>query len=100
MALQGISEHFNRRGYRNYVKTNYLRELGDEAIEVMVERYASVLAPHTHIVVEHMGGAVSRMDRNATAYNYRNARYNFLIVGMWSDLAEDARAIPWVRSLW
>ena len=100
MALQGISEHFNRRGYRNYLKTNYLRELSDEAIEGMVERYASVLAPHTHIVVEHMGGAVSRMDRNATAYNYRNAQYNFLIVGIWSDPAEDARTIPWGRSLW
>jgi FAD/FMN-containing dehydrogenase len=100
MALQGISEHFNPRGYRNYLKTNYLRELSDEAIEIMVEHYASVPAPHTHIVVEHMGGAVSRMDRNATAYNYRDAQYNFLIVGMWTEPAEDTRAITWVRSLW
>jgi FAD/FMN-containing dehydrogenase len=100
MALQGISEHFNPRGYRNYLKTNYLRELSDEAIEIMVEHYASVPAPHTHIVVEHMGGAVSRMDRDATAYNYRDARYNFLIVGMWTEPAEDTRAITWVRSLW
>jgi FAD/FMN-containing dehydrogenase len=99
-ALQGISEHFNPRGYRNYLKTNYLRDLSDDAIDIMVERYASTPAPHTHIVVEHMGGAVSRMDRNATAYNYRDAQYNFLIVGMWADAAEDARGIPWVRSLW
>jgi FAD/FMN-containing dehydrogenase len=28
MALQGISEHFNPRGYRNYLKTNYLRRTG------------------------------------------------------------------------
>jgi FAD/FMN-containing dehydrogenase len=100
MALQGISEHFNPRGYRNYLKTNYLRELSDEAIDIMVEHYASVPAPHTHIVVEHMGGAVSRMDRNATAYNYRDAQYNFLIVGMWTEPAGDTRAITWVRSLW
>jgi Berberine and berberine like len=100
MALQGISEHFNPRGYRNYLKTNYLRELSDEAIEIMVEYYARVPAPHTHIVVEHMSGAVSRMDRDATAYNYRDAQYNFLIVGMWTEPAEDTRAITWVRSLW
>jgi FAD/FMN-containing dehydrogenase len=100
MALQGISEHFNPRGYRNYLKTNYLRELSDDAIDILVERYASVPAPFSHIVVEHMGGAVSRMDRQATAYNYRDAQYNFLIVGMWADPAQDARAIPWVRSLW
>ena len=99
-ALQGISEHFNPRGYRNYLKTNYLRELSDDAIDILVERYASVPAPFSHIVVEHMGGAVSRMDRNATAYNYRDAQYNFLIVGMWADSAQDATAIPWVRGLW
>jgi FAD/FMN-containing dehydrogenase len=99
-ALQGISEHFNPRGYRNYLKTNYLRELSDDAIDILVERYASVPTPFTHIVVEHMGGAVSRMDRQATAYNYRDAQYNFLIVGMWSDAAEDGRGISWVRSLW
>jgi FAD/FMN-containing dehydrogenase len=99
-ALQGISEHFNPRGYRNYLKTNYLRDLSDEAIEVLVERYASVPAPFSHVVLEHMGGAVSRVDADAMAYNYRDARYNFLIVGMWADAAEDARDIAWVRSFW
>jgi len=99
-ALQSITEHFNPRGYRNYLKTNYLRDLSDDAIEIMVERYASVPAPFTHVVVEHMGGAVSRMDRHATAYNYRDARYNFLLVGMWTDPAEDERTIQWVRTFW
>jgi FAD/FMN-containing dehydrogenase len=99
-ALQGISEHFNPRSHRNYLKTNYLKDLSDEAIEIMVERYISVPAPFTHIVVEHMGGAVSRMEPNATAYNYRDAQYNFLIVGIWADPAEDERHIQWVRSLW
>ena len=59
-ALQGISEHFNPRGYRNYLKTNYLREFSDEAIDTRVERYDSVPAPFSHVVVEHMGGAVGR----------------------------------------
>jgi FAD/FMN-containing dehydrogenase len=99
-ALQSISEHFNPRGYRNYLKTNYLKELSDDAIDIMVERYTSVPAPFSHIVVEHMGGAVSRMEQQATAYNYRDAQYNFLIVGIWSDQAEDERNIQWVRSLW
>jgi FAD/FMN-containing dehydrogenase len=99
-ALQGISEHFNPRGYRNYLKTNYLKELSDDAIDIMVERYTSVPAPFSHIVVEHMGGAVSRIEQHATAYNYRDAQYNFLIVGIWPDPAEDERNIQWVRSLW
>jgi FAD/FMN-containing dehydrogenase len=99
-ALQGISEHFNPRGYRNYLKTNYLKDLSDEAIDLLVERYMRVPAPFSHIVVEHMGGAVGRMDPQATAYNYRDAQYNFLIVGIWNEAAEDERNIQWVRDLW
>jgi FAD/FMN-containing dehydrogenase len=99
-ALQGISEHFNPRGYRNYLKTNYLKALSDDAIDIMVERYTSVPAPFSHIVVEHMGGAVGRMDPQATAYNYRDAQYNFLIVGIWPEAAGDERNIQWVRGLW
>jgi FAD/FMN-containing dehydrogenase len=99
-ALQGISEHFNPRGYRNYLKTNYLTALSDDAIDTLVEHYLHVPAPFSHIVVEHMGGAVGRMDRNATAYNYRDASYNFLIVGIWPEAAEDARNLQWIRGLW
>ncbi len=72
----------------------------DEAIDILVDRYASVPAPFTHVVVEHLGGAVSRMERHATAYNYREARYNFLIDGIWTDPAEDEIDIQWVRTLW
>jgi FAD/FMN-containing dehydrogenase len=99
-ALQGISEHFNPRGHRNYLKTNYLTALSDEAIDTLVEQYRRVPAPFSHIVVEHMGGAVGRVDRDATAYNYRDAAYNFLIVGIWPEAAEDARNPQWVRGLW
>jgi hypothetical protein len=99
-ALQGISEHFNPRGYRNYLKTNYLKDLSEDAIDIMVEHYTRVPAPFSHIVVEHMGGAVGRMDPQATAYNYRDAPYNFLIVGIWPNAAEDARNLQWVRGLW
>ena len=52
------------------------------------------------MVVEHMGGAVGRVDRDATAYNYRDAQYNFLIVGIWPEAAEDARNLQWIRGLW
>jgi FAD binding domain/Berberine and berberine like len=99
-ALQGISEHFNPRGYRNYQKTNYLKDLSDDAIDTLVEHYLRVPAPFSHIVVEHMGGAVGRMDQQATAYNYRDAQYNFLIVGIWPEATEDERNVQWVRGLW
>lgn len=99
-ALQSIVENFNPPGLRNYWKTLYLKELNDDAINVMVERYATVPAPHTHVVVYTLGGAVGRVGPDKTAVEYRDARHAFLIVGMWTDPAEDDLNIRWVRELW
>jgi FAD binding domain len=35
-----------------------------------------------------------------TAYTHRDAQYNVLIVGMWSNPEEDDKNIRWVRGLW
>ncbi len=100
IALQSIVENFNPPGLRNYWKSNYLSDLSDAAIDVMVDHYRTVPAPNTHVVIEHLGGAVSRVGADETAVDHREAPYNFLIVGMWADAAEDAKVIGWVRELW
>jgi len=100
IALQSIVENFNPPGLRNYWKSNYLRDLSDAAIDVLVDHYSTVPAPYTHLVIEHLGGAVSRVGQDETAVDHREARYNFLIVGMWADAAADAKVIGWVRELW
>jgi hypothetical protein len=100
IALQSIVENFNPPGLRNYWKSNYLQDLSDGAIEVLVDHYRTVPTPHTHVVIEHLGGAVSRVGADETAVDHREALYNFLIVGMWADAAMDAQVIGWVRELW
>lgn len=99
-ALQSIVETMNPRGMRNYWKTSYLKELSDGAITTMIERYATVPHPLTHLVIENLGAAVSRVGKDESSVDYRDALYNFLAVGMWSDAAEDAKNIQWVRDVW
>ena len=76
-------ENFNPPGLRNYWKSNYLQDLSDGAIDVLVTTI-TVPAPHTHVVIEHLGGAVW-VGEDETAVDHREALYNFLIVGMWTD---------------
>ena len=85
---------------RNYWKTSYLKELSDDAINTMIEHFANVPHSLTHVVIENLGGAVSRVGNDETAVDYREAVYNFLNVGMWGDAAEDEKNIRWVRELW
>lgn len=99
-AVQSIVENFNPRGLRNYWKALYLKELTDQAVNVMVERYATVPAPNTHVVLYTMGGAMARVGADETAVEYRDARHAFLIVGMWTDPAEDDLNVRWVREFW
>jgi hypothetical protein len=96
-ALQSIVEHFNPPGLRNYWKMTYLNDLPDDAIDLMVERYASVPHPLTHVVLYTLGGAVSRVNPDATAVAFRDASHAILVVGMWEDAGADDHNIGWVR---
>jgi FAD/FMN-containing dehydrogenase len=66
---------------------------------MLVGHFATVPALLTHVGFEHLGGAVSRVGPDETAVNYREARYNVIIVGMWADPAADEQNIRWVREL-
>jgi len=99
-ALQSIVENFNPSGLRNFWKTSYLKELSEDAIDTMVDAYASAPAPYSHTILYSLGGAVSLVDNDETAVAFRDARHAFLIVGMWDDPAADNENTRWVRDHW
>ena len=99
-VVQGLAEASNPQGMRNYWKSNSLGDLSDELIDLVVDRYRSVPALHTHVAFEHLGGAVARVPDNATACHNRHWPFDFLIVGIWDNPEEDELNIDWVRSLW
>jgi FAD/FMN-containing dehydrogenase len=96
-AVQSIVENFNPRGLRNYWKMVYLKELNESAAERVVELYARVPAPHSHVVVYTLGGAVSRVSADETAVAYRDARHALIAIGMWDKPDDDDVNIQWVR---
>jgi FAD/FMN-containing dehydrogenase len=88
-------------GHRAYWKSAYLRDLTDDAIETIVQRFSRVPSPRTVIVLDHNGGgAISRVGAADTAFGHRNWTYNFLITSAWSDPADDATNIGWTREFW
>jgi FAD/FMN-containing dehydrogenase len=99
-GLQSIVETVNPPGLRNYWKSSYLESLSEEAMTTLVDSFATVPSPQSHVVIEHLGGEVSRRRREETAYTHRDAPYNVLIVGIWSNPGEDDQNILWVRGLW
>jgi FAD/FMN-containing dehydrogenase len=99
-ALQSMLEAGFPSGLQNYWKSNFLQDLSNDAIAVMVDSFAQMPAPTSALVIEHISGAVSRVGEDATAFTHRQAPYNLVIVGIWPDLADNDTNIRWVRQIW
>lgn len=92
---QGMLDEQFEPGHRNYWKTQLVDPLPEEAIDIVVERADSVPAPM--LVFEHLGGAISRVAPDATAYRHRDAAFSFNLTPRWTDPEEDERYISWAR---
>jgi len=87
-------------GVRHYWKSTFLTELSDGAIDAMVRHFTRAPPPRSAVQLEHLGGAVARVGRDDTAFDHRDALFNFLITAVWSNPAEDEIHKAWVRELW
>jgi FAD/FMN-containing dehydrogenase len=47
-----------------------------------------------------MGGAVSRIDPQATAFYHRDAAFSLNLFSTWADARDDAQNIAWLHSVW
>jgi hypothetical protein len=87
-------------GHQNYWKSEFLRELSDEAIDVVL-RYANhATSPLTAVLIEQYGGAASRVGVEETAFAQRQTQYDLGILTQWTEPAESARHIAWTREFW
>jgi FAD/FMN-containing dehydrogenase len=87
-------------GRRNYWKSSFLRELPDAVVNAVVEQADRAPSLLSAVVLEYYGGAASRVAAGATAFPHREANYNLVILGQWSDAAEDQAQISWTRDCW
>jgi hypothetical protein len=85
-------------GRRHYWKSSYLKDLSDDAIEVMIRFVSEIPSPTTGVGLQQMHGAASRVDPTATAFPHRDEHYDFLILSQWADPAESERNVEWTRA--
>lgn len=86
-------------GRQNYKRNANLAELSDAVIDIILEAAENKVSPHSMILLFQLGGQVSRIKENATAYSDRTAAFNIDINGQWLS-AHDPHAtehLDWVR---
>ena len=100
LASQALVDEAFPRGRYNYWKSNLLRELSDDAITTLVEGFEGVTSPYSSMLIEQLGGAVSRVAPGETSFSHRNAPYDLVIMPMWSEPAEPEKHIQWADEIW
>ena len=100
LQVQTMLDAMMPPGLRNYWKTNFLKDLSDEAIDTLVTYFATVPSALTAAVIEQFGGAVGRIGEDETAFSPRDQRFNLAIASRWTDPAESEKHRQWTRELW
>jgi hypothetical protein len=99
-AVQALGGDLYPDGRWNYWKSNFLQEVSDEAIDTIIEHFSAVPSPFSVAALEQLGGAVSRVGEDETAFGDRSASYSLIITGEWAGPAETDRNVEWTRGFW
>ncbi|MCK0509703.1 FAD-binding oxidoreductase [Aromatoleum buckelii] len=96
--VQNLLTEVFQPGRLHYWKAAFVRALGEDAVDAMVEFFAST-APgfFAAIAIEHLGGAVSRVAAEESAFRHRKAQHSLLVLRMWEDPAESEANMDWAR---
>jgi FAD/FMN-containing dehydrogenase len=100
VEMQSLFDESVPPGRWHYWKSNFVRSVSDDAIEMLVE-YATIKPSSTSIVnLQQLHGAASRVSATATAFAHRYEQYNFELVSNWVDPADSEKNIKWTRAFW
>jgi hypothetical protein len=100
-AAQQLIDGFYPSGLQNYWKSSFLQTVSDTTLDTMVDFCSRRPSPMCHGLIEHqLGGAVSRADREATAFVHRDVEYSFMALGVCATPLEVGKCSQWVRDFW
>jgi FAD/FMN-containing dehydrogenase/SAM-dependent methyltransferase len=98
LFMQTITDDLFAHGLRTYIKAGFADDLPGGLIDILLEHAASIRSPITQVELLALGGAIGRVDQNATAFPFRQARWLINIPATWRDAADDEGEIAWARA--
>jgi FAD/FMN-containing dehydrogenase len=83
-----------------YIKSGFVQAITPRIADAVIDYVESAPLPTGIIEFSHMGGAISRVRPDATAFWHREAQHSLLMIGFWDQAAAAERAMQWVRAGW
>ncbi|HEU5432095.1 MAG TPA: FAD-binding oxidoreductase [Thermomicrobiales bacterium] len=99
-ALNSMFDGIYPAGDQWYWKADFVREIPDAAVDLHVKYGESLPTWKSTMHLYPINGVAGRVANDATAWNYRDANWGMVVVGVSPDPADDPRMIEWARDYW
>jgi FAD/FMN-containing dehydrogenase len=94
LQLQTREDDIEGHAWRRYWKGHYFSDLGDELIDVLLERDGDDLPD---VSLQAYGGAIAEVPDDETAFSRRDTAFEFVAAARWRDPADDERRMTAAR---
>ena len=96
-ALQSMFDALYPPGLQWYWRADFVNELSDKAIAEHVRFGQALPSMHSTMHLYPINGAASRVSKHATAWNYRDANWAQVMVGVDPDPANKEKITSWAK---
>ncbi len=97
-ALQSMFDALYPPGLQWYWRADFVNELSDAAINQNIEFGKALPSMHSTMHLYPINGAAARVGKTETAWNYRDATWAQVMVGVDPDPANNEKIISWTKN--
>lgn len=99
-AILSLAANGEIRGLRHHVRSLFMRSLDTDAVRALVTSAAATMSPETMVQIRSLGGAMSRVPRDATAFAHRDAQFSVLVTNYGLTPEGDAERKARTERVW
>lgn len=99
-ALQSMFDELYPLGYQWYWRADFVKELSDKAIEEHIKFGKELPTMLSSMHLYPINGTASRVGKKDTAWNFRDANWAMVIVGVDPHPANKEKITSWTKKYW
>ncbi|MCL4250822.1 MAG: FAD-binding oxidoreductase [Anaerolineae bacterium] len=99
-TLQSLFDALYPPGLQWYWRADFVKDISDQAVDLHLKYAEQLPTAHSTMHLYPINGAAQRVDKNNTAWSFRDANFAQVIVGVDPDPANNVRMIQWAQDYW
>ncbi len=100
VAIQKSFDNADPRSGGDYMKAGFTSGINDTLIDAIAENFEPHPDRLSWLFFQHSGGAIGRIDTDATAFAHRYASHSLAAVATWNPGVDSAQHFAYVRQYW